>query len=103
MTTTYIEKILRNLFLGFIRLHILYHASNEPVFGLFMIKELARHGYELSPGTLSPILHQMELNGFLFSEQTVVNGKYRKYYRITEEGSRALSEGYEKVRELTGG
>ena len=71
MTTTYNEKIFRNLFLGFIRLHILYHASKEPVFGLFMIKELARHGYELSPGTLYPLLHQMEVNGFLFSEKAV--------------------------------
>ena len=102
MPITFDEKIFRNLFLGFIRVHILYHASKEPVFGLDMIKELGRHGYQLSPGTLYPILHQMELNGFLFSEKAVINGKYRKYYRTTEEGNRALSAAREKIAELTG-
>ena len=55
----------------------------------------------MSPGTLYPILHQMESNGFLFSEKTVINGKMRKYYRIAEEGKQALSEAYEKIDELS--
>jgi len=92
--------IISNFFIGFIRLHILYHASKEPVFGLFLIKELARHGYNLSPGTLYPILHRMERNGFLYSEKVLTNGKWRKYYRITVEGSKALSQANEKIREL---
>ncbi len=87
--------------MGFIRLHILYHASKESVFGLDMIKELGRHGYQLSPGTLYPILHQMELNGFLSSHKAVANGKYRKYYTITEEGKMALSQADDKIDELT--
>lgn len=101
MALSYSDKVFRNLFLGFIRLHILYHASKEPVFGLSLIKELERHGYRMSPGTLYPILHQMESNGFLFSEKTVINGKMRKYYRIAEEGKQALSEAYEKIDELS--
>ena len=101
MTLSYDDKVIRNLFLGFIRIHILYHASQEPVFGLSLIKELERHGYRMSPGTLYPILHQMESNGFLFSERTVNNGKMRKYYRITEDGRKALSQSYEKIDELT--
>jgi len=88
------------LFLGFIRLHILYHASKEPVFGLSMMQELERHGYQISPGTLYPILHQMESNGFLWSEKKVANGKMRKYYRTTDEGNQALSLSYDKIREL---
>jgi hypothetical protein len=35
---------------GFIRLHILHHASQEPLVGYWMIEELRRHGYEMSPG-----------------------------------------------------
>ena len=101
MALSYNDKVLRNLFLGFIRLHILYHASKEPVFGLNLMEELARHGYRMSPGTLYPILHQMESNGFLFSEKSVINGKMRKYYRITEEGKLALSQSYEKIKELS--
>ena len=101
MALSYNDKLLRNLFLGFIRLHILYHASKEPVFGLSLMEELARHGYRMSPGTLYPILHQMESNAFLLSEKSVINGKIRKYYRITEEGKLALSQSYEKIKELS--
>ena len=41
----------RQLYSGFIRLHILHHAAKDGIFGLGMIEELARHGYKLSPGT----------------------------------------------------
>lgn len=53
----------------------------------------------LSPGTLYPILHQMESSGFLLSEKSVIGGKMRKYYRITEEGKLALSQSYENIGE----
>ncbi|MDD5038050.1 MAG: PadR family transcriptional regulator [Dehalococcoidales bacterium] len=101
MALSYNDIVFRNLFLGFVRLHILYHASKEPVFGLSLMEELDRHGYRMSPGTLYPILHQMESNGFLSSKKSVVNGKMRKYYRITEEGRNALSLSYEKIEELS--
>jgi DNA-binding PadR family transcriptional regulator len=94
------DTITRNFFLGFIRLHILYHASQEPVFGLDLIRELARHGYSLSPGTLYPILHGLEEDGFLQSTKQVVNGKVRKYYRATKSGKQTVTEAYAKVREL---
>ncbi len=100
MSITHSDIAFRNFFLGFIRLHVLYHASQEPVFGLDMIRELARHGYSLSPGTLYPVLHRMEEEGFLQSEKQIVNGKVRKYYRTTQEGRQALAEAYAKVREL---
>lgn len=98
-----IEKtnvITRNFFLGFIRLHLLYHASQEAIFGLDMIRELATHGYQLSPGTLYPILHGMERDGFLRSEKQIVAGKIRKNYYMTDEGRTALAEALVKVREL---
>jgi len=100
MPITKPDKITRNFFLGFIRLHILYHATQEQVFGLDLIRELARHGYNLSPGTLYPMLHGLEKDGFLQSNKEVVNGKVRKYYRATEAGKRALADAHAKVREL---
>ena len=100
MPITKPDKITRNFFLGFIRLHILYHASQEPVFGLDLIRELARHGYSLSPGTLYPMLHGLEKDGFLQSNKEVVNGKVRKYYRATKGGEQALTDAHAKVREL---
>jgi PadR family transcriptional regulator, regulatory protein PadR len=92
--------MLRDFFLGFIKIHILHHAEQEPVYGLALIEELGRHGYDLSPGTLYPILHQLERKGFLAGEEQVVQGKVRKYYTITGEGSRALSAVRPKIREL---
>ena len=101
MAITQSDILIRDFLVGFIRVHILYHASKEPVFGLSLIEELGRHGYRMSPGTLYPILHQMESNGFLSSEKSVIGGKMRKYYRITEEGKQALSQSYEKIKELS--
>ncbi len=90
----------RNLFLGFIKLHILHHAAIEEVFGLAMIQELQRHGYSLSPGTLYPLLHKMQEKGLLRSRSETVSGKVRKYYRITKEGEKALAAGYRQATEL---
>ncbi len=89
-------------FAGFIRLHILYHAYDGPIFGLGILRELRRHGYELSPGTLYPLLHRMEERGLLKSEKELVIGKIRRVYRITDSGRHTLLEAREKVRELFG-
>src|SRR5512136_1958646 len=94
--------MLRDVFSGFIKLHILYHASREPVFGLDLIQELRRHGYELSPGTLYPTLHTLEEEGYLRHEDKLVNGRRRKYYTATRLGRAALAEARGKVRELVG-
>jgi PadR family transcriptional regulator PadR len=91
-----------DLIAGLIRLHILYHASREPVFGLEMIRELRRHGYELSPGTLYPVLHGPETNGYLRSSARLSNGRIRRLYRATPLGRRALKEARAKVRGLFG-
>jgi DNA-binding PadR family transcriptional regulator len=102
ITITKHDTIQRDFFLGFIRLHILFHASQRPIFGLDMIRELARHGYTLSPGTLYPILHHLRRDGFLEVESQVVDGKLRKYYTLTAAGREALSETLVKARELLG-
>ena len=92
--------MLRYFFLGFVRIHILHHADREPVFGAGIREELARHGYHLSFGTLYPILHGLEKQGYLTSYHEVVNGKVRKYYRTTQAGTAALREAKEKIAEL---
>ena len=91
-----------DLYAGLIRLHILHHAGQEPVFGRGIMDELRRHGYHLSPGTLYPMLHSMEEAGYLRAKQRIVDGKMRRNYLITAAGRRALAAGKEKVRELFG-
>ena len=92
----------RDIFAGLIKLHILYHASKEKIFGLWIIEELRRHGYELSPGTLYPMLHRMEKKGILKSGKEIVKGKVRRVYSITAPGMEMLTEAKSKVRELFG-
>lgn len=92
--------MLRHFFLGFIKIHILHHASEEPIYGLWIIEELGRHGYQLSPGTLYPILHTLEADGLLHSSQQLVDGKIRKYYEITSRGRKTLAEAKKKIKEL---
>ncbi len=100
ITKNDIMELPRDLFLGFVKLHILYHAGCEPVYGLWLIEELGRHGYRLSPGTLYPILHGLKKENLLTVETRVVEGKARKYYRLTSQGRAALREGKSKAEEL---
>ena len=94
------EQTLRGLFLGFIKIHILYHAAKEPIYGQEFSKELKRHGYEISFGTLYPILHKLEENGLLKKITKNVNGKIRKYYTITKKGNEVLQEAKMRAKEL---
>jgi DNA-binding PadR family transcriptional regulator len=94
------DDLLRHFFGGFVRMHILYHAAKEPIWGVEIMEELERHGYKLSPGTLYPILHQLEAAGHLAATTTVVAGKRRKNYRITKTGRKLLHDARQKLREL---
>lgn len=95
-------SILREFFLGFIKIHILYHASEGAVYGLELIEELARHGYDLSPGTLYPTLHRLHSQGYLDCEDRLDGGRRRKYYTITDKGLIALAGARRKIDELIG-
>jgi len=90
----------REFFLGFIKIHILYHAAREPIFGVEIAEELARHGYSVSPGTLYPTLHRLEKEGYLESSSRVVSGRVRRYYRATAMGKLVLEQSKKKIREL---
>jgi len=94
------DKILRDVFLGFIRIHVLHHAAEEPIFGQEMMEELERHGYEVSPGTIYPLLHSLEAAGLLRSRQELVDGRNRKYYRTTRAGNALLARLRSQVVEL---
>ena len=92
----------RDLYAGLIRLHVLHHATKEAIYGFAMIEELRRHGYELSTGTLYPILHGLEQRGLLRSTKERADGTERRVYRATSAGRKALSAAKGKVRELFG-
>lgn len=92
----------RGLYTGLMRLHILHHAAEQVVCGVWVMEELRRHGYEISPGTLYPMLHGLERKGYLRSTKERVGKTMRRLYSITPTGESALGEAKEKVRELYG-
>jgi DNA-binding PadR family transcriptional regulator len=92
----------RALYAGLIRLHVLHHAAEGPIFGQAMIDELARHGYRMSPGTMYPILHGMERRGLIRSQTTLKGGRSRRMYRATPHGRKALVTARQRVKELFG-
>jgi DNA-binding PadR family transcriptional regulator len=94
------SKLFRDLLLGFVKVHVLYHATREPIYGAGITAELDQHGYRLSPGTLYPLLHSLEAADFLVREDRVVDGKVRKYYRTTPLGEQAFAQARLKVLEL---
>lgn len=95
-----LTKTEQDLYIGLVRLHVLHHASEEPIFGLGMMQELGRHGYRLGAGTMYPLLHGMERRGWLRSEERLEGGRKRKIYVATAAGRRALAKAREQVREL---
>ncbi len=86
---------LRRFQKGSILVHILYHADKEPFYGSWLKKELAKHGYNISDGTLYPWLNRLTFSGLLSLEKRNVGGKIRKYYSITKLGKNH----YEKIKE----
>ena len=92
----------KDLYSGFIRLHVLHHAADSPIYGSWMIEELREHGYEISPGTLYPMLHGLADKGYLKVRQEGPGKRARRLYTITAQGRAALAGAKGKVRELFG-
>ena len=91
----------REFFAGFIKIHILYHAVHDgEICGTDIARELATHGYNVSPGTLYPTLHRLEKAGYLRMTERVEGGRRRKYYHATPAGRKALQKARVKIKEL---
>jgi DNA-binding PadR family transcriptional regulator len=90
----------REFLRGAVRLHILHHAAHGEIHGAWMAKELATHGYKISPGALYPTLHKMEAEGLIRSRSEVVDGRMRRAYVVTANGRRTLRATKRQLREL---
>ena len=101
MTPLDAKLLTREILLGFWKVHILHHAAEHPIIGQWVLTELRRHGYDISPGTLYPLLKRLERNGWLRSEVAVGEGKRRRrYYHLTARGAAVLDVLRETVVEL---
>lgn len=101
METKSIKALQREILLGFWKTHILYHAAKRPLIGQWMLRELRRHGFEVSPGTIYPLLARMEERGWLICRTDPRGGlRARKEYSLTESGREVLSLLRKQVEEL---
>ena len=95
------KAVSREILLGFWKAHILHHADEGALHGHWMLSELRRHGYDISPGTLYPLLQRMERLGWLKAKIDRRKGKRgRKDYRLTTKGRKVLALVKDQVREL---
>lgn len=97
------KAVTREILLAFWKVHILHHAGEEPVVGQWMLAELRRHGYDISPGTLYPLLKRMETNGWLRSAVEPGGGaRAKRYYTLTAGGRQVLEVVRTALAELQG-
>lgn len=95
------QEIQREFLLSFFKVHILHHATEEPVYGQAILQELRRHGYEVSPGTIYPLLKRMAARDWLAEKDSArISAKDRQEYILTAEGKKVLAKLREKVAEL---
>ena len=83
------DPVVREFLLTFWKIHILHHAEEQGVYGQWMLEELHRHGYRLSPGTLYPVLARMARRGWLRAAEPK-RMRDARVYRITPEGAKVL-------------
>ncbi len=69
--------------------------AQKEYYGYEIIKEIERRSdatFQFKEGTLYPVLHRMEQQGYLKSRvEKAENGRPRKYYKITRKGSAQLA------------
>ena len=61
------------------------------------VKEITQGEMNITEGALYPALHKMEADGFLDVEMDRVDGRIRKYYKLTESG---VKETVSRMEEL---
>jgi DNA-binding PadR family transcriptional regulator len=83
------DPVIREFLLGFWKIHILYHAEEQGVYGQWMLEELQRHGYRVSPGTMYPLLARMARRGWLRAAEPR-GSREARVYRITPAGAKVL-------------
>ena len=87
-------KIEKSLLSGSTPLLVLSLLKDGDKYGYEMVTELTRRSdntFQLKEGTLYPLLHTLEKNGFVTSYmQSASSGRERKYYRLTGLGREQL-------------
>lgn len=84
---------------GLLDVCVLAAIKSEPSYGYKIIKDMKPY-IELSESTLYTILKRLELAEMLTVHTAEHGGRLRKYYYITEAGTRRIAEFKEEWKEL---
>ena len=80
---------------GTLDLLVLKTLALEPRHGVGIadrIEQTTRGTFQVSPGSLFPVLHRLEQEGFIAGEWSVTpEGRRARYYRMTPSGHRQLA------------
>lgn len=87
---------------GFLEVCVLATLRNKDLYGYKLIEDVSKY-IDISESTLYPVLKRLESAGRLTIYTQEHNGRLRKYYRITDEGQKYISDfltGREKVMKI---
>jgi len=93
----------RDVITGLVRVRILHAAVSAPVSGVERALELETAGHHVGPGTLYPLLHSMQKDGWVKSTDRTVKGKRRRYYRATKKGRFQLEQALMALQQFLAG
>jgi PadR family transcriptional regulator len=86
------QQMMHSFWQGILKFFVLHQAAQSPVYGGKLKKQLQDWDYDISPGSLYPLLHALERALLLKSRVKIFKGRARKYYDITDEGRGVLAE-----------
>ncbi|KPU44008.1 lineage-specific thermal regulator protein [Oxobacter pfennigii] len=92
-------KVNKELLKGSTVILILTLLDRKPMYGYEIIKEIDKKSdgvFNFKEGTLYPILHSLEAEGFVLSYWDEVESRKRKYYKITDAGKLQVKEKQEE-------
>ena len=78
-------------------------ATNDKMYGYEItqkVKELTKGELQITEGALYPALHKLEADGLLHTEVTKVNNRLRKYYKLTENGTKESTNKLEEMQQF---
>ncbi len=78
-------------------------ASHSKMYGYEItqkVKELTKGELNITEGALYPALHKLEADGLLDVEVAKVGNRLRKYYKLTERGTKETANKLQEMQEF---
>jgi len=77
--------------------------ENDKMYGyeiMQKVKAITKGELNITEGALYPALHKLEANGYLEAEIINIGNRMRKYYKLTEQGTKETSNRLQELHEF---